>query len=318
MSALSVPEKSKLERCEAAIETGLTGAYSALVTIRDEQLYRETYSTFEVYCRERWGISRSRAYQLIEAAKTIESLKVSTIVDTQDDPGPVLLPTREAQVRPLAQLPEPERPAAWKEAVEESGGKPTAKAVQKVVNRKLGKPEKPAPEPAPEPAPAPISKVNGVAQADPPDVAALRAAGKIPAGVVVEVIEPESGDTLEDVQNDHAEAAGKADDLTDAEWLETLPARAKLGERPRRIFDADALVYRRLEPHRKTFQHHAVRIAKGRGSYAWRVLSFVKTDHPKHWLPCPAVEHGGCDGSGEVPLIGECPKCHGRGYRINK
>ncbi len=47
--------------------------------IRDKRLYRQTHSTFEAYCRERWGWSRQRAYQQIEAASYVSSL--STGVD---------------------------------------------------------------------------------------------------------------------------------------------------------------------------------------------------------------------------------------------
>ena len=37
----------------------------ALLAIRDAKLYRKTHKTFEAYCRDRWEMSRPRAYQLI-------------------------------------------------------------------------------------------------------------------------------------------------------------------------------------------------------------------------------------------------------------
>lgn len=49
----------------------------ALTVIRDARLYRETHATFEAYCRERWQMSRPRAYQLISAAG------MSTTVDNE-------------------------------------------------------------------------------------------------------------------------------------------------------------------------------------------------------------------------------------------
>lgn len=76
----------------------------ALLAIRDEKLYRETHSTFEDYCWQRWKLKQSRAYQLIDAAEVIASLKSSTIVE---------LPKNEAQARPLAALPAKLRPMAW-------------------------------------------------------------------------------------------------------------------------------------------------------------------------------------------------------------
>jgi hypothetical protein len=36
--------------------------------IRDTRLYRADFDTFEEYCKEKWGWTRIRAYQLIEAA----------------------------------------------------------------------------------------------------------------------------------------------------------------------------------------------------------------------------------------------------------
>lgn len=317
MSALPVPEKSELARCEAIIEAGQTtfvAVGNALLTIREKRLYRETHATFDDYTRDRWGWSRTHAYRLIDAFEVVQDL--SPIGDK---------PTAEAQVRPLVQLPPAERPAAWKEAVEETNGQPTAKAVQKVVDRKLGKPEKPTPPPppAPAPAPAPTSKVNGAAAADPPDVAALRAAGKIPAAAVVEIYEPEPddvGETVEDVRNDHAEAAGKADELSDDEWLATLPLSGALEALPLRKFAADALHFRRLEPIRRDFANRVVRVKPSRlagdGVVAYRTRNYVKLAHPKHWIRCAAVEHGGCGGTGEVPFVGQCPKCFGRGYWV--
>jgi hypothetical protein len=110
------------------------------------------------------------------------------------------------------------------------------------------------------------------------------------------------------------------DEIPDDAWLATLPARAQLAAHILRRFDADALLFRRVEAHRKTFQHHATRALNqlGRnGAYGYRLSQFLKTAHPKHWLRCAAVEHGGCGGTGAVDLIGQCPKCHGRGYWIN-
>ncbi len=63
--------------------------------IRDNRLYRETYGTFEEYCKEKWDISRPRAYQLIKAAEVQDNL--STTVD---------IPER--VVRPLTIIKDPE------------------------------------------------------------------------------------------------------------------------------------------------------------------------------------------------------------------
>lgn len=65
----------------------------------EAKLYRASHGTFEEYCRERWGMSRPRAYQLIESAST-----VSTLVDKGIEP-----PQSERQARPLAKLPAEEQ-----------------------------------------------------------------------------------------------------------------------------------------------------------------------------------------------------------------
>jgi len=56
-------------RLQSWIEVGL-----ALLEIRDARLYRATHTTFDDYCRERWGMARSRAYQLIAAAPIAQRL----------------------------------------------------------------------------------------------------------------------------------------------------------------------------------------------------------------------------------------------------
>lgn len=122
---LSATETAELANAERVIALGLATFVQvgdALATIRDERLYRSSHVTFEAYARERWGMERTRAYQLIDAAEVTASL--STIVDTPK-------PANEAQARPLAKLKsKPEEVAeAWGNAVEASGGKPTASDV---------------------------------------------------------------------------------------------------------------------------------------------------------------------------------------------
>lgn len=96
---LTEVESSTLARYEQVIADGLTTFVSvgtALTRIRDNVLYRATHDTFEAYCRERWSMSRSRAYQLIDTATTVREL--STMVDTP-------IPANERQAREVADLP---------------------------------------------------------------------------------------------------------------------------------------------------------------------------------------------------------------------
>ena len=61
------------------------------MSIRERRLYRaslfhpEGYATFEDYCRERWGLKQTTAYQMIEAANVVGNLKSSTIVELSNE-----------------------------------------------------------------------------------------------------------------------------------------------------------------------------------------------------------------------------------------
>lgn len=125
---LSTDEIRELATCEQVIERGLRTFYevgSALLTIRDSRLYRADYGTFEDYCRERWGLSRKRGYDLIAAASVVGNL--SQICDT--------LPTRESHAAALVTLPPDQQRQAWGIAVEMAvdhtrDGTPTAALVE--------------------------------------------------------------------------------------------------------------------------------------------------------------------------------------------
>lgn len=166
------------------------------------------------------------------------------------------------------------------------------------------------------------SKVNGQVVDDPPDIAKARSEGRIPADVVVEVHEPDAATAVADVAEDIAEREAMADDaLSDEDWLQALPLFGQLEGSPLTIFRADAVAYRLLERPRQTYKHHADRAFKkvrnNRGAFIWRARSFLSVDHPSKWVRCAATDQGGCGGSGLIPMIGKCPACQGRGYRIN-
>jgi hypothetical protein len=135
-TALTSAEQRRLQEFETTIERGLQTFYEvgyALAEIREQRLYRAEYGTFEDYCVERWKMRRAQANRLITASEVMENL---------DPIGSK--PTNEAQTRPLAKLPAEEQGPAWEEAVERSGGKPTARHVEEVVKERT---EPPATEP---------------------------------------------------------------------------------------------------------------------------------------------------------------------------
>lgn len=150
LAVLNHAEQVALEECERVIGEGIktfVAVGSSLSFVRDNKLYRGTHQTFEAYARERWNLSRTRSYELMEAAEV-----VSAIADTGQAP-----PENEAQARQLARVSEPERAEVWRETVERTEGKPTAKAVREVAQERT---QPPSPDPKPDtPTADPVANV---------------------------------------------------------------------------------------------------------------------------------------------------------------
>jgi hypothetical protein len=114
-SVLAVRDAERLTSLEETIAQGLTTFVevgAALAEIRDSRLYRETHKNFTDYCRERWGMDRTHAYRLVDAAEAVRNL--SPIGDNAAVP----LPATESQARPLTSLPPEQQREVWKKAVE--------------------------------------------------------------------------------------------------------------------------------------------------------------------------------------------------------
>ena len=102
--------------------------------IRDSNLYKENYPTFESYCQQRWGIGIRQSQRLINASEVVQNLKA--------DDQLVVLPSSEYQIRPLAALPPEVQRQVWKEVTnqERVTGKAVIEAVQQ-YNQKSNKQE---------------------------------------------------------------------------------------------------------------------------------------------------------------------------------
>ena len=126
---LSPDEVQTLAHYERIIAQGIKTFVQvghALLTIREQKLYRESYTTFEDYCRQRWDLSRPYAYQLIEASQVVD--RVSAIAD--------IVPRNEAQARPLTSLPPAQQVEVWREVVETAPPSGiTARHVKEAVKR---------------------------------------------------------------------------------------------------------------------------------------------------------------------------------------
>jgi hypothetical protein len=109
-------ESSRLVELEEIVTAGRDAFVEvgrALMEIRDRRLYRETHATFAAYLVERWEISESRGYQLID------SYSVSTIVEVEN----------EAQARELAGLNAEQAAAVYAAALQGTGARVTARAL---------------------------------------------------------------------------------------------------------------------------------------------------------------------------------------------
>jgi flagellar motility protein MotE (MotC chaperone) len=138
--SLTIIEQNNLAELESTIERNLHAFYEvgfALMQIRDNKLYRESFTTFEAYCKEKWGMERNYANKLIQASAVVDNL--GTIVPT---------PTNEAQARPLTHLEPDQQREAYQKAVETAPeGKVTAKHIEETVREMKGEmPEEPEEE----------------------------------------------------------------------------------------------------------------------------------------------------------------------------
>ncbi|HZO87141.1 MAG TPA: hypothetical protein VFB38_02295 [Chthonomonadaceae bacterium] len=128
---LTPSEQARLAEYETTIGKHLQQFFEvgyALMAIRDQRLYRSEYSTFEEYCGQRWGFTKTHANRLIAAAGVVENLTPIGVT-----------PSNEAQVRPLTKLAPDQQAEAWREAQALSPeGKVTASLVDTVVRKRLG------------------------------------------------------------------------------------------------------------------------------------------------------------------------------------
>jgi hypothetical protein len=128
----SEEERTRYEELKETARKGMDTFYRvgiALREIRDAKLYRlDGYASFEAFVRAEFDLSKPRAYQLIEAASTVEILaqpeNSSTSVDVStSESSPetsttvdISLPN-ERQARELSGLKPEEKCEVWKQAV---------------------------------------------------------------------------------------------------------------------------------------------------------------------------------------------------------
>jgi hypothetical protein len=138
-STLALSLLDRLRSLEEQFERGMDRASTALLLIHHERAYLATHSSFEAYCRERWGYTRQHAYRLIEYAGVVLNLE-NNDAPTPADVTPGLHPQHpvrlsERQYRALKHVPVEIRQDALREAIETSpnGNPPTAAHLEKVA-----------------------------------------------------------------------------------------------------------------------------------------------------------------------------------------
>lgn len=112
------PDPSPLAVLEATIERGMTTFVevgNAIREIRDARLYRESYATFEDYCRERWGWSKTHANRQVEAANTAEILTPMGVNVENERQARELAPLLKADSEEVVRI--------WKQETERAAGK---------------------------------------------------------------------------------------------------------------------------------------------------------------------------------------------------
>ncbi len=134
---LTVEEREERQRREAEIAKtfdSMGDAVANLVTIREKQLWRDDYSSFEAYTEallKRWSKSIRRFNQLMAASTTTITLKKAL-------PAGTIVPDKEGPTRPINGLPDDQKAQAWQSAVNAAGGQqPTAAQVAAARDRVL-------------------------------------------------------------------------------------------------------------------------------------------------------------------------------------
>lgn len=140
MIELDITEQAKLFDLERKIEAGLQTFVEvglALMEIRDSELYRSQFGTFEEYCGVRWGFTSTQAKRLMDGAEIAKNIEPS---------GSKIL--AESHLRPLKNLQPAQQREVYSEAVATApNGRPTAAHVADVARRYV------APVAPPEPSP---------------------------------------------------------------------------------------------------------------------------------------------------------------------
>lgn len=139
---LNAKRKPRLEWYEREIEKRGKAFADILRELRDDPLkpYLATHDSLAHYLEDRWSMTPRRQQQLTAAENVKQMLS-----DAAPDLAPIVQNMKEGQVRELAKVPEPERPAVLRAAIADPKGKLTGTVIKrahaKVIDAATGQPE---------------------------------------------------------------------------------------------------------------------------------------------------------------------------------
>ena len=143
LESLTPGEEFDLEECEQKIGRNLEQFWECLLSfskIQEQRLWRGKYKSFTEYCEQRWGITRRRMNQLLQAHEVKAALPPEfALLITNDAQARALVdvaPNRRAEVLQKIN----ERGAITAKAISEEGAKPRGRVERVVVLDEVGTP----------------------------------------------------------------------------------------------------------------------------------------------------------------------------------
>jgi hypothetical protein len=293
-----ISEARAMQLCKR-IRQNMTDARNDLLELHEGEGWRALgYASWRECVTTEFGQHEVTLYRQLKAAEVARELNADPVFAHVQKTETV--PDRQLRALGVAEV--GTRAEVYKIASAASDGKPTEAVVKAAVQAKAARPFA-------TPDQLTTTVVNVVAKA-----------AKPPRAVVPEAVD--------EIREERAEQAAKRDEITDDEWIASLPLAAKLEGHALDKFRRDALDYRDLEstvpanvPLRKAvadFLSRTKRRQKGttqhQGFTAFRANQLLSVEHPRAWFQCPSTEKGGCGGTGTIGSYGQCSMCFGRGY----
>lgn len=130
-----IDREKRLDWNETEMRKGMNSISSSLRDIHDKKLWQDKWASFEDYCKEQWGMSRQRAYQLIGAENT--RLLLADAANDDSELAKVAGKLNDRQATELVGVPKEQALAVLRDAIKEPG-KLTASSIKQAKARVIG------------------------------------------------------------------------------------------------------------------------------------------------------------------------------------